>query len=108
MQISVPIDDFLRSYAGKKPVRCHMPGGKGENNPFDITEIEGADSLFESSGIIAQSEKNAAKLFGAGKTLYSCGGSTLSVQRRKIPKNTELSQGDTATKALFPPVCCWI
>lgn len=80
MQISVPIDDFLRSYAGKKPVRCHMPGGKGENNPFDITEIEGADSLFESSGIIAQSEKNAAGLFGAGKTLYSCGGSTLSVQ----------------------------
>lgn len=80
MQISTPIDDFLRSYAAKNPVRCHMPGGKGESDPFDITEIEGADSLFESGGIIAQSEENAAKLFGAGKTLYSCGGSTLSVQ----------------------------
>ncbi len=80
MKVSAPIDGFLREYARKNPVRCHMPGGKGKNNPFDITEIEGADSLFESSGIIAQSEENAAKLFGAGKTLYSCGGSTLSVQ----------------------------
>ncbi|MCM1298039.1 MAG: aminotransferase class V-fold PLP-dependent enzyme [Firmicutes bacterium] len=79
-KISAPIDDFLKSYAAKSPVRCHMPGGKGKNDPFDITEIDGADSLFESCGIIAESEENAARLFGAGKTLFSCGGSTLSVQ----------------------------
>lgn len=76
--ISTPIHDFLCGYTEENPVRCHMPGGK--SNPLDITEIEGADSLFESNGIIKRSEDNAAKLFGAGKTLFSCGGSTLSVQ----------------------------
>lgn len=76
--IKTPIHDFLRNYAESSPVRCHMPGGKTE--PFDITEIEGADSLFECEGIIKESEEIAASLFGAGKTLYSCGGSTLSIQ----------------------------
>ena len=76
--METPIHDFLLSYAKENPVRCHMPGGKQQ--PFDITEIEGADSLFESSGIIRQSEENAAKLFGAGETLFSCGGSTLAIQ----------------------------
>lgn len=76
--MKTPIHDFLVSYAKENPVRCHMPGGKEQ--PFDITEIEGADSLFESQGIIRQSEENAAELFGAGKTLFSCGGSTLAIQ----------------------------
>lgn len=78
--MNTPIHDFLRDYAARLPVRCHMPGGKGQNDPFDITEIDGADSLFESAGIILESERNAAALFGAGDTLYSCGGSTLCIQ----------------------------
>lgn len=78
--MNTPIHDFLINYAEKNTVRCHMPGGKGINNPFDITEIDGADSLFEADGIIHQSEKLAASLFGAGATLYSCGGSTLAIQ----------------------------
>lgn len=78
--MNTPIHDFLRDYAARLPVRCHMPGGKGRNDPFDITEIDGADSLYESAGIILESEKNAAALFGAGDTLYSCGGSTLCIQ----------------------------
>lgn len=87
--METPIHDFLVSYAKENPVRCHMPGGKEQ--PFDITEIEGADSLFESEGIIRRSEANAAKLFGAGETLFSCGGSTLAIQ-------TMLA----AAKALYP------
>ena len=75
--VQAPIHDFLLEYESKSPVRCHMPGGK--DNPLDITEIDGADSLFESDGIIRDSEENAAALFGAGKTLYSCGGSTLAI-----------------------------
>lgn len=76
--MNTPIHDFLLSYASQTPVRCHTPGGK--DNPLDITEIDGADSLFECSGIIKESEENAAALFGAEKTLYSCGGSTLAIQ----------------------------
>lgn len=78
--MNTPIHDFLRDYAASLPVRCHMPGGKGRNDPFDITEIYGADSLYDSAGIILESERNAAALFGAGDTLYSCGGSTLCIQ----------------------------
>lgn len=78
--MKTPIHDFLENYKKSGAVRCHMPGGKGATYPSDITEIEGADSLFESSGIILQSEMNASELFGSEKTLYSCSGSTLAIQ----------------------------
>ncbi len=60
-----------------------MPGHKG-NGPLgieglDITEVYGADSLFEASGIIKESEDNASRIFGA-HTLYSTEGSSLSVR----------------------------
>ncbi|MCM1577387.1 MAG: aminotransferase class I/II-fold pyridoxal phosphate-dependent enzyme [Ruminococcus sp.] len=62
-----------------------MPGhnGKGSEENFfeyDITEIHGADSLFEAKGIIRRSEETAAEIFGAHRTLYSAGGSTLCIQ----------------------------
>ena len=45
-------------------VRFHMPGHKGAGflgcEGFDITEISGADELYEAEGIIAESERNAA------------------------------------------------
>ncbi|MDR2559236.1 MAG: DegT/DnrJ/EryC1/StrS family aminotransferase [Oscillospiraceae bacterium] len=78
--IKTPIHDFLVNYNKKARVRCHMPGNKGLEFPHDITEIAGADSLYESDGIIAESERTAARLFGAEKTLYSCSGSTLAIQ----------------------------
>lgn len=75
-----PIADFLREYAASHAARFHMPGHKGSGplgcEALDITEIQGADSLYEAAGIIAQSEKNAAALFGTGRTLYSTEGSS--------------------------------
>ena len=56
-----------------------MPGHKGEPilgfEHLDITEIAGADSLYEASGIIAESEREASGLFGC-KTIYSTEGSS--------------------------------
>lgn len=56
-----------------------MPGHKGRGGlgieQFDITEIGGADSLYEASGIIAESEENASALFGC-PTYYSTEGSS--------------------------------
>lgn len=80
--MNTPICDFLERYTSQRRLRLHMPGHKGEF-PHDITEIQGADSLFDSDdtgGIIAQSERAAARVFGAEKTCYSCGGSTLAIQ----------------------------
>ena len=77
--MNTPICDFVRRYAEKNALRLHMPGHKGKGplgaEKLDITEIDGADSLFEASGIIAQSEENAGKLFGAD-TFYSTEGSS--------------------------------
>lgn len=60
-----------------------MPGHKGVSflgcESRDITEIAGADDLFHASGIIAESEQNASRLFGC-PTVYSAGGSTLCIQ----------------------------
>lgn len=86
--VNTPIYDYLMQYAHSNQLRMHMPGHKGKGldhwlaaaYPLDITEICGADSLFEADGIIAESENNAAVLFGAGATLYSAGGSTLCIQ----------------------------
>ena len=80
--MNTPIFDFLKKYSAEDAVRLHMPGHKGKGQlgeSLDITEIQGADSLYDASGIIAESEKNAGALFGA-HTFYSAEGSSLSVR----------------------------
>ena len=80
--MNTPICSFLEKYTEENKLRLHVPGHNGEF-PHDITEVNGADSLYESDrsgGIIGTSEENAASLFGAKKTCYSCGGSTLAIQ----------------------------
>ena len=73
--MKTPICDFVDGYARSEALRLHMPGhkGTGEIEKLDITEIDGADSLYEAGGIIRQSEENASKLFGT-QTLYSTEG----------------------------------
>ena len=77
--MTTPICDFVHRYSEKQPLRLHMPGHKGKGaldlEQLDITEIAGADSLYEADGIIAQSEANASHLFGC-RTFYSAEGSS--------------------------------
>ena len=75
-----PIADFLDRYAASGTARLHMPGHKGAADPLDITEIRGADSLYEADGIIRESEQNAAELFGSAASYYSCEGSSLCIR----------------------------
>ena len=81
--LPTPVDDFVRAYAEKDAIRAHMPGHKGEGGRgerWDITEIDGADSLYEARGIIGESEEIASRLFGSGITVYSAEGSSLSIR----------------------------
>ena len=82
--METPICDFVRAYAAGTPVRMHMPGHKGAAaigpEKLDLTEIEGADVLYRSRGIIRRSEENAAALFGAARTVYSTEGSSLCIR----------------------------
>ena len=79
-----PINDYIDSYCHSGFSRFHMPAHKGRIlhglEQWDITEIAGADYLFEADGIIAQSEKLTSEVFGSGATLYSTEGSSLSIK----------------------------
>lgn len=81
--MNAPICDFVRNYAAQQALRLHMPGHKGRGplgvEALDITEIPGADSLYEASGVIRESEENASLLFGC-PTLYSTEGSSLCIR----------------------------
>lgn len=78
--METPILDFVQRYAASGAARLHMPGHKGAAflgcEALDLTEISGADALYEAAGIIAQSEQNAASLFGTARTLFSTEGSS--------------------------------
>ena len=78
--MDTPVCDFVAAYEKSGAARLHMPGHKGKGplgcEGRDITEIAGADSLYEAGGVIAASESNAAALFGASATFYSAGGSS--------------------------------
>ena len=55
--MNTPICDFVRQYAASNVARLHMPGHKGTPvlgaEPWDITEIDGADSLYEAVSALA-------------------------------------------------------
>jgi len=85
--MDTPLYLALKEYQKRDPARFHMPGHKGVlpapldgAAPWDITEVEGAGSLYASSGPIAETEAAFARIYGAGASLLSAGGSTLCIQ----------------------------
>lgn len=84
MKMKTPIYNFVKKYSDSDISRFHMPGHKGVEylgcESMDITEIYGADSLYEADGIIRESEKNASKIFDTGDTFYSTEGSSLCIR----------------------------
>ena len=111
--MNTPICDFLREYARKNTLRLHMPGHKGVSltgvEGADITEVLGADSLYEAEGIIAQSEENASVLFGC-RTLYSTEGASqcirgmlylLALRAKQLGKKPLIAAGRNAHKTFL-------
>lgn len=82
--METPIADFAEAYRQRNAVRMHMPGHKGRTlqgmEALDLTEIEGADVLYATRGIIRESENHAAELFGTARTVYSTEGSSLCIR----------------------------
>jgi arginine/lysine/ornithine decarboxylase len=86
----VAIKDFLLEHAGLEPVSFHMPGHKGsaiyrENGygdfldnvmDCDITEIPGADNLFQTESIIAETMEKYRKLYNVEKSYLLVNGSS--------------------------------
>lgn len=108
-----PIADFVKQYKESGTSRLHMPGHKGCTllgcEDYDITEITGADSLYEADGIIAESERNATDLFGTGRTVFSTEGSSqciramlyLAINNRESTGRPYVIAGRNAHKAFL-------
>ncbi|MDO4530363.1 MAG: amino acid decarboxylase [Bacillota bacterium] len=95
--MNTPICAFIEKYAEKEMTRFHMPGHKGISflgcEKTDITEIGGADELYAADGIIAESEENAGRLFGFGRTMYSTEGSSQCIRAMLFLALQEAEQG---------------
>ncbi len=81
--MNTPLHDFIMRYSSGDTARFHVPGHKGKLSDIerlDITEIKGADVLYHETGVLEQSQKNAALIFGTEKTLYSAEGSSLCIR----------------------------
>lgn len=111
--MDTPICDFVRAYSRSDILRLHMPGHKGVPllgmESMDITEIRGADSLYEADGIIARSEANASKLFGC-QTVYSTEGSSqciramlylLQLRAKQLGRSPLIAAGRNAHKTFL-------
>ena len=75
------VTQFLLDHAAEKPVSFHMPGHKGSDiyrrygydeflNNFidcDITEIPGADNLFQTEGVIRETAEKYRRLYDVKK-----------------------------------------
>ncbi|HJK15611.1 MAG TPA: hypothetical protein O0X82_05570, partial [Methanocorpusculum sp.] len=87
---TLPILNFLLEHAENHPVSFHMPGHKGSAiyrrfgyEPFltaimdcDITEIPGADNLFQTEGILKAAQEEYAKLYGAKRSYLLINGTS--------------------------------
>ena len=102
--MNTPICDFVKSYCNSASCRLHMPGHKGKGflgvEHLDITEIDGADVLYNPKGIILKSEQNASELFGTKKTVYSAEGSSLSIRAMMELVSLHAKRSNTRAKVL--------
>lgn len=82
--MDTPVVDFIMKYADSNTARFHVPGHKGNDGfpgaKYDLTEIDGADVLYQDEGILQLSQQNAAEVFGTEKTLFSTEGSSLCIR----------------------------
>jgi len=114
-------------YSANNYVRCHTPGHSGNAEAlrgalsavtaFDVTEVDGLDSLYHADNIILKCEQNAAKLFEAKRTLISAGGCTLAIQTmialvyqngRKIAVSRNAHRSAVSTFALLDIEPVWL
>ena len=81
------ISETIRQYLENPRYPFHMPGHKrnealcpeGSGARYDFTEIDGFDNLYDAKGMIAESERKAAELFGADRTFFLVNGSTAGI-----------------------------
>ena len=110
--------DFLLEHAALQPVSFHMPGHKGAElyrrfgygeflNKFmdcDITEIPGADNLFQTEGILERTQQRYAALYGAKRSYLLVNGTSggiLAAILASVPEGGTLIMARNCHKSVF-------
>ena len=116
--MKTPIHDFLLKHAANCPVSFHMPGHKGaafykrfgyaeflENfMDCDVTEIKGADNLFQTEGILKEAQDRYAALYGAKKSyllINGTSGGIIAAILASVPKGKKIIMARNSHKSVF-------
>lgn len=118
MKTNTPILDFLIEHKNKNPISFHMPGHKGSaiykrlgfeeflNSLMDcdITEICGADNLFQAEGILNKTQEMYADLYDAKKSyllINGTSGGIIAAILASVPKGKKLIMARNCHKSVF-------
>ena len=118
MNMNKGVTQFLLSHAGKNPVSFHMPGHKGsiiyrENGygtfldnfvDCDITEIPGADNLYQAEDIIADTMAAYRRLYGVRESYLLINGSSAGLVASIltcVPRGGKLIMARNCHKSIF-------
>ena len=115
---SLPVVSFVTAHADENPVSFHMPGHKGSqlykkygHTEFlekmmdcDITELPGADNLFQTEGILAAAQENYAELYGVKRSyllVNGTSGGVIAAIMASVPKGRKLIMARNCHKAIY-------
>lgn len=118
MNVKTPIVDFLIEHKNKKPISYHMPGHKGSeiykrmgyeeflNNIMecDVTEISGADNLFQAEGILKETQDIYSELYGAKSSyllINGTSGGIIAAILASVSKGKKLIMARNSHKSVF-------
>lgn len=118
MSVETSIYDFITDYRKKDTVSFHMPGHKGSRiyrrfgydefldhfMEYDITEIAGADNLFQTEGIIKGVQDHYARLYGCKKSYILINGSSggnIAAILASVRKGKQLIMARNCHKSVF-------
>lgn len=113
-----PIKRFLVDHAKKDPISFHMPGHKGSaiykrfgfddflNNfmDCDVTEITGADNLFQAEGILKECQEIYARLYDVSRSyllINGTSGGVIAAIMASVPKGKKLIMARNSHKSVF-------
>lgn len=112
------ITDFLIKHAKENPVSFHMPGHKGRDmysrfgheefagclQPFDITEIPGADNLFLTESVLGETAEKYEKLYNVKKSYLLVNGTSCGLMAAimaSVPAGSKLIMARNCHKSVF-------
>ena len=118
MSVTTSIYDFITDHLKRDTVSVHMPGHKGSHlyrrfgyheflermMDYDITEIAGADNLFQTEGIIKGVQDHYARLYDCKRSYILINGSSggnIAAILASVSKGKQLIMARNCHKSVF-------